>query len=210
MSLTGIFMLWFITAHMLGNTLVLRGPGSINAYSSGLHILPTFLLGVRLALLGILTLHVSLGVMLTLENWEAKPQKYAVKRNIKATFVGETMIWTGLLILAFLGFHLLHFTVRVVPGVALGTDAQGRFDVFTMVVKAFRFWPISLAYLAAVGVLALHLLHGVQAIFQTFGLDNEKAMPWFVLFGKAVSVFFLAGYGIIPVLILAGFGIFAR
>lgn len=210
MSITGVVMLWFITAHMLGNTLVLHGSGDINAYSSGLHILPTFLLGVRLTLLGFLILHVSLGVMLTLENWESKPQKYAVKRNIKATLVGETMIWTGLLILAFIGYHLAHFTFRVLPGVALGTDAQGRFDVFNMVVKAFRFWPISLVYLAAMGVLSLHLLHGVQSIFQTFGLNNEKAMPWFVLFGKSVAVFFLAGYGIIPVLILAGVGVFAR
>ncbi|MEW6721045.1 MAG: succinate dehydrogenase cytochrome b subunit [Thermodesulfobacteriota bacterium] len=210
MSLTGIFMLWFLTVHMLGNTLILRQPGDINAYSSGLHILPTILLGVRLALLAVLLLHAGLGIMLTLENWKANPQKYAVKRRIRAGISGETMIWSGLLILAFLLYHLLHFTIRVVPGTALGTDAQGRFDVFSMVVKAFRNWPVSLVYLAAMGVLFLHLAHGVQSIFQTVGMNNEKAMPWFVLFGKAVAVFFLVGYGMIPVLILAGIGVFAR
>jgi succinate dehydrogenase / fumarate reductase cytochrome b subunit len=210
MSITGIGMLWFITVHMLGNTLILREPGDINAYSSGLHILPTILMGVRLTLLGILVLHVSLGIMLTLENWKANPQKYAVKRMIRSTFPGETMIWSGLLILAFLVYHLLHFTFRVVPGVALGTDAKGRFDVYTMVVKAFRSWPISLAYLSAVGILFLHLSHGVQSIFQTFGMNNEKAMPWFVLFGRFVAVFFLVGYGIIPVLIMAGIRAFAN
>ena len=64
--------------------------------------------------------------------------------------------------------------------------------------------------LAALVALFLHLLHGVQSIFQTFGMNNEKAMPWFILFGKAVSVFFLFGYGAIPMLILAGIGAFAR
>jgi succinate dehydrogenase / fumarate reductase cytochrome b subunit len=210
MSLTGIFTLWSLTVHMLGNTLILREPGDINAYSSGLHILPTILLGVRLALLAVLLLHAALGIMLTLENWKANPQKYAVKRHIRAGLSGESMIWTGLLILAFLLYHLLHFTFRVTPGVAVGNDAQGRFDVFTMVVKAFHNWPIALIYVAALGVLFLHLAHGVQSIFQTYGMNNEKAMPWFVLFGKAVAVFYLAGYGIIPVLILAGFGVFAR
>ncbi len=210
MSITGIGMLWFITAHMLGNTLILRGPGDINAYSSGLHILPTLLLGVRLALLGVLLLHVTLGIMLTLENRKANPGKYAVNARIRASFAGETMIWTGLLILSFLVYHLLHFTFRAVPGVVLGKDAQGRFDVYTMVVEAFRIWPIALAYLAALVALFLHLSHGVQSIFQTFGMNNEKAMPWFLLFGKIVSVFFLFGYGIIPMLILAGIGAFAR
>ncbi|MBP2673884.1 MAG: succinate dehydrogenase (or fumarate reductase) cytochrome b subunit, b558 family [Deltaproteobacteria bacterium] len=210
MTLTGIVMLWFLTAHMLGNTLILHGPGDINAYSSGLHILPTFLLGVRLALLVILLLHVFLGVMLTLENWKANPQKYAVKRMVKATFSGETMIWSGLLILSFLVYHLLHFTFRVVPGVAEATDPQGRFDVFNMVVKALRSGTIALVYLAAMGVLFLHLSHGVQSIYQTIGMNNEKAMPWVVVIGKAVAVFFLVGYGVIPVLILAGIGVFAK
>jgi len=210
MSLTGIGMLWFVTVHMLGNTLILHGPGDINAYSSGLHILPTLLLGVRLVLLALLVIHVIFGIMLTLENWKANPRKYAVKNRIRATFAGETMIWTGALLLVFLAYHLLHFTFRTVPGVVLGTDAQGRFDVYTMVVSAFRSWPIALVYLAAMGVLFLHLAHGVQSIFQTFGLDNEKSMPWFVLFGKAVSVFFLVGYGMIPLLILAGIGAFGK
>jgi len=210
MSSTGIVMLWFITAHMLGNTLLLHGPAEINSYSSGLHILPTFLMGARLVLLLTLALHVSLAVMLTLENRKAAPQSYAVKTLLRASFAGETMIWSGLLILCFIIYHLLHFTFRTLPGVVLGTDAQGRFDVFTMVVMAFRGLPTTLIYLGAVGVLYLHLSHGVQGIFQTFGMNNEKAMPWIVLFGKIISAIFLVGYGILPVIVRSGVGVFAR
>ncbi|MBE0603176.1 MAG: succinate dehydrogenase cytochrome b subunit [Deltaproteobacteria bacterium] len=208
MSLTGIVMLWFTTVHLLGNTMIFHGPDDINAYSAGLHYLPTLLWTVRIVLIGALAVHVFLGVMLTLENWRTKPHRYAVKRMLKATFAGETMIWTGLLTLFFLVFHLLHFSFRVVPGAAPAPDFQGRFDIFTMVRDAFRSRAMTLGYLAAMVVLSLHLSHGVQSILQTIGLNNEKSMPWVRAFGNASAVFFLVGYGIIPVLVIAGIGVF--
>lgn len=209
MSLTGIGMIAFTTVHLLGNTLVFNGPDDINAYSAGLHYLPTLLWTVRILLAGALAVHVFFGVMLTLENWRTKPNKYAVKRMLKASFAGETMIWTGLLTLAFLVFHLLHFSFRVVPVAMPAPDFQGRFDVFTMVRDSFRHGPISLMYLGAMAVLALHLAHGIQGILQTVGLNNEKSMPWVQGFGKGSALFFLVGYGVIPLLVLAGVGVFA-
>ena len=208
MSLTGIVMLWFTTVHLLGNTMIFHGPDDINAYSAGLHYLPTLLWTVRIALIGALLVHVFFGAMLTLENWRTKPHRYAVKRMLKATFAGETMIWTGLLTLFFLVFHLLHFSFRVVPGAAPVPDFQGRFDVFTMVRDAFRSRAMTLGYLAAMVVLSLHVSHGVQSILQTIGLNNEKSMPWVLWLGKISAVFFLLGYGIIPVLVIAVIGVF--
>ncbi len=209
MSLTGIAMLAFTTVHLLGNTLIFNGPDDINAYSAGLHYLPTLLWTVRILLAGALAAHVFFGVMLTLENWKTKPDRYALKRMLKASFAGETMIWTGLLILAFLVFHLLHFSFRVVPAAVPGPDFQGRFDIFTMVRDSFRSGPMSLGYLAAMAVMALHLSHGIQGILQTVGLNNEKSMPWFRRLGMGSALFFLVGYGVIPVLVLAGVGVFA-
>jgi len=208
MSLTGIVMLWFTTVHLLGNTMIFHGPDDINAYSAGLHYLPNLLWTVRIVLAGALAVHVFFGAMLTLENWRKKPHRYAVKRMLTATFAGETMIWTGLLTLLFLVFHLLHFSFRVVPGAAPDPDFQGRFDVFTMVRDAFRSRAMTLGYLAAMVVLSLHVSHGVQSILQTIGLNNEKSMPWVQWFGKISAVFFLFGYGIIPVLVIAGIGVF--
>lgn len=209
MSLTGIAMLGFTTLHLLGNALIFNGPDDINAYSAGLHYLPGLLWTMRALLAGALAVHVFFGVMLTLENWRTKPNKYAVKRMLKSSFAGETMVWTGLLILAFLVFHLLHFSFRLVSGSAPAPDFQGRFDVFTMVRDSFRSGPISLAYLAAMAVLGLHLSHGVQGILQTVGLNNEKSMPWVRGFGNCSALFFFVGYGAIPLLVLAGVGVFA-
>ena len=114
------------------------------------------------------------------------------------------MIWTGLLLLAFIVYHLLQFTVRVTPDIVLGNDAKNRVDVFTMVFSSFRITPIALLYVAAMVTLFLHLSHGIQSIFQTLGLNNDKTMPQFGALGKVLSALFLVGYSAIPVLILAG------
>ena len=143
-------------------------------------------------------------VLLTLENRAANPEKYAVKKMLKANFASETMIWTGLLLLAFLVYHLLQFTVRITPDIVLGNDAKNRVDVFTMVFTSFRITPIALVYVAAMVTLFLHLSHGIQSIFQSIGLNNDKTMPQFSALGKVLSAIFLVGYSAIPVLILVG------
>ena len=143
-------------------------------------------------------------MLLTLENWGANPGKYAVKNKIKVTFSGRTMIWTGLLLLTFIVAHLLHFTVRLTPDIVLAADNVGRPDIFTMVVSSFRVAGISAAYLFAMVVLFLHTRHGIQSFLQTMGLGNDKLQPRYDLASKLIAGLFLAGYGAIPLLALAG------
>ena len=203
-AVTGLCMVLFVVVHLLGNSTIFAGPDGINAYAEKLHGLGPFVWAFRLVMLVLLALHVIFAVLLTLENRDANPGKYAVKKMLKANFASETMIWTGLLLLAFLVYHLLQFTVRITPDIVLGTDAKNRVDVFTMVFSSFRITPIALVYVAAMVTLFLHLSHGIQSIFQTIGLNNEKTMPQFGLLGKLLSALFLVGYSAIPVLILAG------
>ena len=203
-AVTGLFMVLFVVVHLLGNTTIFAGPDGINAYAEKLHGLGPFVWAFRLVMLVLLALHAIFAVLLTLENRTANPGKYAVKKMLKATFAGETKIWTGILLLAFLVYHLLQFTVRITPDIVLGNDAKNRVDVFTMVLTSFRITPISLVYVAAMVTLFLHLSHGIQSIFQTVGLNNEKTMPQFGMLGKLLSALFLVGYSAIPVLILAG------
>lgn len=203
-AVTGLFMVLFIITHLLGNSTIFAGPDGINAYAEKLRGLGPFVLVFRIFMAAMLVVHVIFAVLLTLENRTAKPGKYAVKKMLRTTFAGETMIWTGLLLLAFIVYHLLQFTLHITPDVVLGNDAKNRFDVFTMVFTSFRVTPIALAYVAAMVTLFLHLSHGIQSIFQTFGLNNDKTMPQFSLLGKLLSALFLVGYSAIPVLILAG------
>ena len=203
-AVTGLFMVLFVVMHLLGNSTIFAGPDGINTYAEKLQGLGPFVWVSRIFMAAMLVLHVIFAILLTLENRAANPGKYAVKKMLKATFAGETMIWTGLLLLAFIVYHLLQFTIRVTPDVVLGNDAKNRFDVFTMVFSSFRVTPIALAYVAAMVTLFLHLSHGIQSIFQTFGLNNDKTMPQFGALGKALSALFLVVYSAIPVLILAG------
>ena len=141
MSVTGLALSAFILVHLLGNFTLYSGSDGINAYSATLHRFGAVILVFRLVMLTMFSLHVLYGIQLTFENRAAKPQAYAVRKDLASTFAGKNMIWTGLLIAAFLIYHLLHFTFQVTdPQIAAGRhmDAMGRPDVFMMVVLSFR------------------------------------------------------------------------
>jgi succinate dehydrogenase / fumarate reductase cytochrome b subunit len=123
-AVTGLVMVLFVVVHLLGNSTIFAGPDGINAYAEKLHGLGPFVWAFRAFMGVMLCLHVIFAVLLTLENRTASPDKYAVKKMLKATFAGETMIWTGLLLLAFIVYHLLQFTVRITPDIVVGTDAR--------------------------------------------------------------------------------------
>ncbi len=204
MAVTGLLMVLFVIGHLLGNLTIFAGPDGINAYAEHLHELVPVVWGTRIVMALAVVLHVALSIQITLENSAAKPDRYAVQRPLKATFAGRTMIWTGVIIGAFVVYHLLHFTFRVTPNLVLGNDLQSRFDVYTMVVTALGSLATGVVYLVAMVALFLHLSHGIQSIFQTLGLSNGKLLPRYELGGKVLSGIFLVGFGAIPAVILAG------
>ncbi|MBI5657643.1 MAG: succinate dehydrogenase cytochrome b subunit [Geobacter sp.] len=204
MAITGQLMVLFVVVHLLGNSSIYIGADGINAYAKHLHDLGPLVWVFRLAMLSLLSVHVLFGIQLTLENSAASPQAYAVKNYRKATFASDNMIWTGLLILVFLVYHLMQFTARVTPDIVQGVDTAGRYDVFTMVLTSFQKGGIAFIYVAAMVVLFLHLSHGIQSFFQTVGWNNDKTLPVITKLAKVVAVVFLVGYSSIPVFILTG------
>ncbi len=204
MAVTGLLMVLFVVTHLLGNLSIFAGPDGINAYAEKLHSLGPVVWIFRIVMVVAVVLHVVLSIQITLENSAAKPDKYAVAKSLKATFASKNMIWTGVLLGAFIGYHLLQFTFRVTPDVVLGEDAQSRFDVFTMVLSSLERAPIAIIYVVAMVALFLHLSHGIQSTFQTLGWSNAKLLPQYGRWGKVASSLFLIGYGAIPVLILVG------
>lgn len=203
MAITGQSMVLFAVVHMLGNSSIFVGPDGINAYAKHLHDLGPLVWLFRAGLFAFVAIHIFYGIQLTLENSAANPTVYAVKKQIKATFSSNTMIWTGLLICLFIIYHLLHFTARLIPGVVQGVDALGRYDVFTMVVSAFKNGGVAFIYVAAMIALFLHLSHGIQSFFQTMGWNTDRSQCTISAIGKAVAFILLAGYAVIPLSILA-------
>ncbi len=199
MAVSGFFLLLFVLLHMLGNLDFFAGADAINSYAATLHRLGPLLWAERIFMLAMLAIHVSYGIALTLENRAAKPVKSVVQRWLRSTFAGRAMIWTGLLLLVFVVYHLLHFTFRVTPGVLTSVDAEGRFNVFAMMVDAFRSASVALVYVAATVVLLLHVIHGAQSFVQTLGWNNERTLPAFVRAAKWLAWILLIGFSAIPV-----------
>jgi succinate dehydrogenase / fumarate reductase cytochrome b subunit len=204
MAVTGLLMVLFVVGHLLGNLTIFAGAEGINGYAAKLHQLGAVVWGNRLVMGAAVLLHLVLAIQITLENSAAKPDKYAVSNSLRATFASKTMIWTGVIIAAFVVYHLLQFTLRVTPDVVVGVDAAQRFDVFTMVVTSLSKAAIAAIYVAAMFALFLHLSHGIQSAFQTLGLSNGFLLPRYTVAGKVLSGIFLVGFAAIPVVILVG------
>jgi len=203
MAITGQLMVLFVIVHLLGNSSIFI-PGGINAYAEHLHALPPLVWAFRLVMLVLIGTHACYGVILTLENNAANPQKYAVKKHLKANFSSENMIWTGVLIAVFVIAHICHFTAHLTPDIVANILPNGGTDVFTMVVSSFQHGIVSLLYVIAMIVLFLHLKHGIQSFFQTMGWNSECSMPVITKVGTVLAVIFLLGYSTIPISILIG------
>lgn len=205
MAVTGIVLVAFVCVHLLGNSSIFVGADAINAYAQKLHSLGPFVWVFRLVMLGAFAIHIIFGIQLTLENKAATPDKNVQVRRLKTGFGAETMIVSGLVLLAFVIYHLLHFTVRVTnPEIYVPLGDHGMVDVFFMVVKGFSSALPVLIYLIGMGFLFLHVGHGFQSLFQTLGLSNDKSLPVMGLLSKLVAVVLLLGYISIPLLIVFG------
>lgn len=208
MAVSGLALIGFVLVHLVGNFSLFSGADGINAYASALHRLYPVVWAVRLGVGLLFSLHVFYGIQLTLENRAAKPQAYAVRKSRASTFAGETMIWTGLLIAAFLFCHLLQFVVQVIhPEFAASRhlDAVGRPDVFMMVALNFKSYLVSGGYVFALAALGLHLSHSLQSSLQTLGLPGEKSLPVIERIGRLAAIFIFLGFSSFPLFVLLCF-----
>jgi succinate dehydrogenase / fumarate reductase cytochrome b subunit len=205
MAITGQILVIFVIFHIAGNSTVFFH--KLNAYVAGLYGLPVFVWGGRVILIAAFAVHLYYGTVIKLENRAAKPQPYVVTHYLHATFAGRNQIWTGVIIVVFLIYHLLQFTFQVTnPAISADShvDALGRPDVFMMVVRSFQNIAVSAAYVVSLAALGLHLLHGMQSSIQTWGLNNERTLPVFEKSGTIASVILFLWYAAVPVVIVAG------
>ena len=144
MALTGLALFLFVVAHLAGNLQVFLGPEEINRYGDFLQTNLELIWPARIGLLVIVLLHIWSAIQLTIENRAARPQPYAQHEVVAASYASRTMFWSGLIIAAFIIYHLLHFTVQV-QGINLTGksfvdlhDAKGRHDVYAMLVLGFK------------------------------------------------------------------------
>ena len=181
MAVTGVIIVLFVTGHTVGNMQMFAGKETFNAYAHFLQGLGELLWVIRGVMLLSLILHVITSINLALINSAAKPVKYKVKRYVKAKLTTRTMIWTGLMILAFLVYHILHFTSGTAdPSIYGHMETYGpnglfeRHDAYLMVVQGFQKPIVSIIYVVGVILMGFHLSHAIQSMFQTLGLNHPK------------------------------------
>jgi succinate dehydrogenase / fumarate reductase cytochrome b subunit len=205
-AVTGIVLILFVIGHMLGNLTVFFGPDAINSYAVHLRELGPLLWLVLLVLLASLILHIWFTMLIWKENLAAHPQKYAVFAPMKTTIYARTMRLTGLFLLAFIVFHLAHFTLLLVdPGYAgYHTELHGTqvHDVYRMVITGFRNPVLSLLYSISMAFLAFHLSHGIASLFQTLGVTDQKPRLYYEIGAQVLAWVLFVGYIAVPVSVL--------
>ena len=209
MALTGVILIGFVIGHLVGNLQVFGPPELINEYAHFLKSKPALVWGARLGLLACVGLHILAAVTLAQLNAAARPQPYATKAAYGASKASQYMLPTGLIIAAFIVYHLAHFTV-LLPGVngvgdfsKLTTTLHGETvpDVYAMMVLGLQVPWVCVFYLVAQALLFMHLSHGLSAMFQSLGFRDHVWWPRIQCFAKAASVALLIGYSVIPVAI---------
>jgi len=207
-ALTGICLVLFVTGHLLGNFTIYLGPDWLNSYALHLQSLGPILWIIRLGLLGILVLHIFFTMLLWKENQAAKPKKYIASDPIKTTVFARTMRLSGLIVVAFILFHLAHFTLCLVDPSYLHMetmlDGHEVHDVYKMVVTGFSNVPVSIIYIVGLFLLMMHLSHGIGSLFQTLGLTNRRLHPLIVNVTRAYAWLLYLGYISIPISVLTG------
>ena len=224
MALTGLVLVLFVLGHMLGNLQVFMGPDAINAYAYKLHhVMPPALLWlIRLFLLASVSIHLWAAITLTLDNRKARPESYDVKKSVQATYAAKTMRMSGVILLAFILFHIAHYTARVIPGkeynetiadVALMKNGKPviengqpvmTFNVYDMMIEGFQVWWVSAFYILATGLLCMHLAHGFSSMFQTMGLRNKNWRRFLDRSALAYGLIIFLGFASTPVAVLTG------
>lgn len=205
MAASGVLLLGFVIAHLIGNLQVFAGQEVFNAYAAFLKDLGPLLWVARIGLLAVLVLHVATAISLWRDNANARPERYREEKTIQASAASLYMMQSGMVIFIFIVIHLLHFTIGVLqPEYFILEDAQQRHDVFSMLVYGFLNKGYVAVYLVAMALLGLHLSHAIASMFQTIGINGPRITPAIRSIGSTVAWLIVLGYISIPLAVQFG------
>ena len=199
MAVTGLIWVAYLITHVLANLLVFQGPAKINAYSAFLHGTGGALWAARLVLIAALVLHVIAAVQLAERRHEARPVGYAAGRDPQvSTVASRTIRWGGALILVFLVYHLLQFTI----GTANPSFVEG--DPYHNVAAGFHNALVVVFYLIAMAFVGLHLYHGIWSSGRSLGMSPPSPRPLRRTLALVLGLLVWLGFSVIPIAVYAG------
>ena len=211
MAITGIMMIGFVIAHMVGNLKMYLGASHLNEYGEFLRelLVPIFprtvvLWMMRAGLLTAVALHIHAAITLTQMNRHARPVKYQSPRDYQvANFASRTMRWTGIIVTLFVIWHLADLTWGTTN--ALGTNGTYvRGDAYGNLVRSFNRVPVAILYIVANIALGIHLFHGIWSLFQSLGWSNPRFNKWRRSLATGIATVVVVANVSFPVAVLAG------
>jgi len=205
MAVTGLILFGFVLVHMYGNLKMYQGAATFDAYAEALRELgkPVLAHGhalwiARAVLLAAVVLHIWSAWSLTLQSRRARPVKYQNQELVQATYAVRTMRWGGVILLAFVLYHLAHLTA----GWAHPDFTAGK--VYQNVVVGFQVGWVAALYIVANLALGFHLYHGLWSFFQTLGWNQPAWNPWRRRFATLFALVVTAGNISFPIAVLLG------
>ncbi|MCH5644709.1 MULTISPECIES: succinate dehydrogenase cytochrome b subunit [unclassified Gordonia (in: high G+C Gram-positive bacteria)] len=212
MALTGTVFALFVLVHMIGNLKVYTGADHFDAYAHWLRTLLEPLLPYegalwifRLVLLACLVAHIGASFMLIGRSHKAKGRfrrKGMSWKRLPATL----MPYTGLVLFAFIVFHILDLTTGTKPAASddfISTTEQQSYAYHNLV-ESLQRWPVALFYIVAMALLGLHLVHGLWSVVNDLGATGKRVRQ----VGAAIALLLAAAVSIgnitIPLAVLTG------
>lgn len=192
MAITGLGFCGFLAGHLAGNLTIYGGKEAFNSYAAHLHSLGPLITVMELGLLLFALVHILTGLILFLGNLKARPVRYAINKTAGGRTIGSaTMPYTGVILLAFIVFHLMNFHFVDKTGTTIYNIVSGAFSN-----------PFYVAvYIAAMVVAAIHVSHGFWSAFHTIGNNHPKYIPLVRTVGLVFAVAVGIGFGFLPVYI---------
>ncbi len=205
MAVSGIVMLLYLIAHMIGNLKVFAGRESFNSYSEWIRTIgepavpaQTTLTIIRIVLVVAVVAHFWAAISLWRQAKRARPQAYVTKKSVAQSYASRTMRWGGVIVLLFLVWHILDLTDGAVN--PIGRDSTP----YDRLVASFSNPFITAFYVLALILLGMHLRHGIWSATQTLGQSNRRREKTVSLFALVFSVVLTLGFLLVPLSVLFG------
>ncbi|WP_171166150.1 succinate dehydrogenase cytochrome b subunit [Streptomyces sp. I05A-00742] len=205
MAATGLILLAYLVAHMLGNLKVFFGAGEFNHYGHWIRTIGEpflhhmwFLWIARVVLGASVVLHGVAAYQLSRRDLAARPTKYEGKKRQRTSYATRTMRWGGVILALFIVWHILDLTTLTVNPNA----EEGR--PYENLVASFDRWYVAAFYILAMLALCMHIRHGFWSAAQTLGANSPRRDRTFKVLANGLAALLTAGFLAVPVGVLTG------
>ena len=205
MAVTGLIMIAYLIAHMIGNLHAYQGAKAYNDYATWLRTfgepaLPhrTILTVIEIVLVVSVVAHFWAAFSLWKQARRARPVRYVTKKRVQQSYASRTMRWGGVIVLAFIVYHILDLTWGGINPAGANTEPYAR------LIAGFSNPFITIWYVIALVLLGLHLRHGIWSVTQTLGQSNRRRERVANISAIVISTLLIAGFLLVPLSIQFG------